>query len=304
MGKDFVDVARQGENAWWRYLASILLIVFGWLALSILLVVAISAIVMLDANPATGLNLNTGQFEGVDPVLILGVSLFGSLPLIAALFVAVRFIHQRPFLTLITTHSRIDLKRVGLGFGFFLTLVIAASVIEALLFPGRYQFTWDAEEFLKFVPFALVLVPIQTTAEELLFRGYVLQGVGVATGRPIIAATISSVLFMVLHLANPEVQTDLFLLPAYYFGVGLLLALVTLRDNRLELAIGAHTAINLFVFLFANYVGSVLPSPAVFTVSELDPQYALVSFAAMGILFYVGLFARKRAVSVAKNGVS
>lgn len=299
MGKDFVDLARQGENAWWRYLASILLIVFGWLAVSILLVVVTVAIVMLDDNPATVINLNTGQFEGVDPIIMLGVSLFGSLPLIAALFVAVRFIHQRPFLTLITTRPRIDLKRIGLGFGFFLILVIAASLIEALLFPGRYQVTWDAKEFLKFVPFALVLVPIQTTAEELLFRGYLLQSVGLATGRPIIAATISSLLFMVLHLANPEVQVDLLLLPAYYFGVGLVLALVTLRDNRLELAIGAHTAINLFVFLFANYVGSVLSSPAVFTVSELDPQYALVSFAVMGILFYAGLFARRRAVPVA-----
>ncbi len=298
MGKDFVDLARQGENAWWRYLASILLIVFGWLVFSILLGVVIATIIMLDGNPATFINLNTGQIEGVAPVLILGVSLFGSLPLIAALFVAVRFIHQRPFLTLITTRSRIDLKRVGLGFGFFLMLVIAASVIEALLFPGRYQFTWDAKEFLKYVPFALVLMPIQTTAEELLFRGYLLQSVGLATGRPIIAATVSSFIFMVLHLANPEVRIDFFLMPAYYFGVGLLLALVTLRDNRLDLAIGAHTGINLFVALFANYVGSVLPSPAMFTVSELDPQYALVSFAVMGILFYVGLFARRRAVSV------
>jgi membrane protease YdiL (CAAX protease family) len=102
---------------------------------------------------------------------------------------------------------------------------------------------------------------------------------------------------MLLHLANPEVGVDVILLPAYYFGVGLLFALVTLKDNRLELAIGAHVATNLFAGLLANYTNSVLSTPAIFTVAKLDATFTLVSFIVIGIIFYAGLFLRKRVVS-------
>jgi hypothetical protein len=102
---------------------------------------------------------------------------------------------------------------------------------------------------------------------------------------------------MLPHLANPEVRTDFVLMPAYYFGIGLLLALVTLRDNRLELAVGAHAANNLFSSLVANYVNSALPTPSVFTVSRLDALYALAAFVVTAVIFYGGIFPPRRVVS-------
>jgi membrane protease YdiL (CAAX protease family) len=294
MGKRFLDLARQGKNDWWRYLLAILVILFGWLVPSIFIGVVLVALVMLDKNPNTFINANTGQIAGVDSALIAGVSLLSAVALVGSLFVAVRFIHQRPFRSLITTRPSFEWKRVAQGFGFYLTLVAAASLIEALLFPGRYQLTWNTSEFLKFLPIVLILVPIQTTAEELLFRGYLMQSIGLITRRPLVPAVVSSFVFMLLHLANPEVRTDYVLIPGYYLGVGLLFALVTLRDNRLELAIGAHAGSVLFTALFANYVNSVLPTTSVFTVSKLDARYALISFVVMAIIFYAGLFSRRR----------
>jgi membrane protease YdiL (CAAX protease family) len=294
MGKSFLDLARQGRNDWWRYLLAILVILFGWLVPSILLGGFLVAVVMLDKKPSTFINANTGQIVGVDSALITGVSLLSVVALVASLYLAVRFIHQRPFRSLITTHPSFEWKRVAQGFGFYLILVAAASLIEALLFPGRYQLTWDTREFLKFLPIVLILVPLQTTAEELLFRGYLMQSIGLITRRPLIPAVVSSFVFMLLHLANPEVRTDYVLIPGYYLGVGLLLALVTLRDDRLELAIGAHAGTVLFTAIFANYVNSVLPTASILTVSRIDARYALISFVVMAIIFYAGLFARRR----------
>lgn len=297
MGKSFLDLARQGKNAWWRYLLAILVILFGWLVPSILLGVFLVAMVMLDNNPGTFINANTGQIVGFDSALITAISLLSAVALVASLFVAVRFIHQRPFRSLITTHPSLDWKRVAQRFGFYLILVAAASLIEAVVFPGRYQVTWDTSEFLKFLPIVLILIPIQTTAEELLFRGYLMQSIGLITRRPLIPAAISSLVFMLLHMANPEVRSDMVLIPLYYLGVGLLFALVTLGDNRLELAIGAHAGTDLFAGIFANYVNSVLPTASIFTVSTLDARYALVSFVVIAIIFYAGLFASRRTVS-------
>lgn len=297
MNRSFLDLAENGKNAWWRYLLSVLVLLFGWLGGSILLGILLVAIVLLDNNPGTYINPQTGQIVGVDPVIVLVVSLLGSVSLVVSLFVVVRLIHQRPILSLITPRPRFDWRRVAVGFGFFLVLIAAASFIEALLYPGRYRFTWNTNEFLKTLPVLLFLVPVQTTAEELLFRGYLMQSIGLVIRRPLILAAVSSTIFMLLHLANPEVGADLILVPAYYLGVGLLFALVTLRDNRLELAIGAHAATALFTSLLANYTNSVLPTPSVLTVSELDAPYALVSFVFVAFIFYVGLFVRRRTKS-------
>lgn len=80
----------------------------------------------------------------------------------------------------------------------------------------------------------LCLTPLQTATEELLFRGYVMQGLSLLVKRPVAIAVISSVIFTLPHLANPEVARAPLLVPLQYVTIGLLLAAVTLRDGRLE----------------------------------------------------------------------
>jgi len=278
LGQGFLDLARQGKNARWRYLLSLLAILIGFLASVVLLKV------FLD-------------IERVGSAIILWGYLLDSILLIASLFVAIRFIHCRPFLSLITPHRSFDWKRATVGFGFFLMMLTVASIIEAVIFPGRYQLTWNAKEFLKFLPIVLMLMPTWATMEELFFRGYLMQSIGLKTRRPVIPIVVSSLIFTFIHLLNPEVKANPILVPAYYFGTGLLFAFVTLRDNRLELAIGAHAGNNLFLGLFANYADSVVATPSIFTASKLDAQYALGSFAVIAILFYVGMFAPRQASS-------
>lgn len=53
----------------------------------------------------------------------------------------------------------------------------------------------------------------------------------------------------------------------------MLLATITLRDGRLELAIGLHAVNNVLLALVANYEGSALMTESVFTAREFDPVY-------------------------------
>ena len=129
-----------------------------------------------------------------------------------------------------------------------------------------------------FLPAAVILTPIQTSAEELLFRGYFLQGLGILTRKKWILIIISGVIFAVPHFLNPEMKQGFLLLALYYFSFGAILAWITLKSNRLEFALGIHAANNLFTVLFANYTDSALPSPSVFTATVLDPVFNLVSF--------------------------
>jgi hypothetical protein len=164
--------------------------------------------------------------------------------------------------------------------------------VEALLYPGRYVFSLDPVRYLVFIILALVLIPIQTSAEELFFRGYILQGFGLRLRNIYILSAISGLLFMLPHLLNPEAKLNFLLMGLTYFSIGAVLAYITLRDGRLELALGLHAANNLFTALLANAVVTVLPTPALFTVMELDVVYSTVA-TLIALLLFVLVFTRR-----------
>jgi len=218
---------------------------------------------------------------------------FSIFMMLAGLVLTVKLIHRRPLLTLVTPEARADWRRMGRGALVWAVIAAVIVVIENLLFPDRYYLSFDLGRFLVFLAVVLVLTPIQTTAEELVFRGYAMQGIGLLTRRPALIAVASSLVFSVPHLLNPEVhEHGVLIMAANYFGIGMLLATITLRDGRLELAIGVHAVNNVFLALIANYEGSALVTEAFFTARELDPVYSLVTMIVGTLVFHGWMFRR------------
>ncbi|MBI4193504.1 MAG: CPBP family intramembrane metalloprotease [Betaproteobacteria bacterium] len=272
----YLDLARQGRNAWWRYLLGAALILFFWLVLGFLPYLALSAFYTLD---------DVLTYIAVNVSIIM---------MLAGLALAMRVLHRRPLKSLVTPLPKLDWRRVGQGAAAWAALGLVIVVIEHLLYPDRYYLSFNPERFFTFAVLVLVVTPIQTTTEELVFRGYVMQGLGLILRSPAAIAILSAAVFAIPHLLNPEVRQHGLLLAASYFVIGLLLALITLRDGRLELAIGVHAMNNLLLALAANYEGSVLTTESVFTARELDPVYALVTLIAGSFAFYWWFFRRAR----------
>jgi membrane protease YdiL (CAAX protease family) len=291
----YLDLARMGKNYWWRFILAGVLILFFWQILGALPAIFLLIWVLADGNPQTGIS-SSGQFVGVEPILGFTVTLLASIFFLAGIFLAVQFIHRRSFLTLITPSRNISWGRVFQGFIVWLVLLGLMSLVEAFLYPGRYVWTLDLHLYIPFAILALVLLPIQTSAEELFFRSYILQGIGLCLRNIWVLSVISGFLFMLPHLLNPEARVNYGLIGFYYFFIGGIMAYTTLRDGRLELALGLHAANNLFTALFANYTVTVMPTPSLFTVNTLDPIYS-VSAAVIGligfVLFFNGSFKRK-----------
>ena len=287
MQTKFLDLARQGKNDWWRYLLSVAVILFVWLLSS-----TVAALVLIGIGFSNGgsiaIDPNTSEIAGVDPLWTVTILLLSFLPLLASLLLSVRFIHNRPVTSLITPLLKIDWKRIAIGFVGFGLLLVVACTVESFLFPGRYQFTFKPLDTLKFAPVILLLVPFQAASEELLFRGYMMQGIGLLTRRAWIPVVISSLIFMLMHISNPEAKVDTLLALGNYLVLALLFALVTIKDNRLELAIGMHIVNNVLVLLVNTTVSS-LPVPPVFTVTILDAGYGLVSSIVVAFIFYGAL---------------
>ena len=272
----YLDLAQQGRNDWWRYALGVFTIAFFWLVLGY-----VPYILLVGSGMETS------------PLLDFVAINFSIFMMLAGLAVTVKLIHRRLLRSLVTPEARVDWRRIGRGALVWAVIAAVIVVVEHLLFPERYYLSFNPERFLPFLAVVLVLTPIQCAAEELVFRGYAMQGLGLLTRRPAVIAAASSLAFTVPHLLNPEVgHHGALIMAANYFAIGLLLATVTLRDGRLELAIGLHAVNNVLLALVANYEGSALATESVFTARELDPVYALVSLIVAAFIFHGWIFRR------------
>jgi len=271
----YLDLVQQGRNAWWRYALGTFTIAFFWLVLGY-----VPYLLLMGA----------GVSDQLLEYLAVNFSIF---MMLAGLVLTVKLIHRRPLLSLVTPEARLDGRRVWHGALVWTVIAAVIVVIEHLLFPDRYYLSFDPGRFFVSLAVVLVLTPIQTTAEELVFRGYAMQGLGLLTRRPALIAVASSLVFTAPHLLNPEVhQHGVLIMAANYFVIGMLLATSALRDGRLELAIGLHAVNNVFLALIANYEGSALTTESIFTARELDPVYSLVTMIIGTLVFHRWMFRR------------
>ena len=286
--KTYLDIAHEGKNDWWRYLIGYPFILLTWLVVGSIPVFVMAGIVMLDGNPAT--ELLTSGFVGIDPTLNFTISMVTFIPFILATILTVVILHRRHLRTLVTANERVGWPRLFAGFAVWFVISAGVALVEALTHPGRYQYTPHPESYLGFAVAAIILIPIQTSAEEFFFRGYFIQNVGLKLKNPLVLSFLSGLLFTLPHMANPEVAENALLVPLFYFFFGAFATYISLRDNGLELPLGMHAANNLFTALFVNATVTALPTPAIFTVTEFDVVYNLVSPLVGMVIFYVLMF--------------
>jgi len=291
MVQKFLALAQTGKNQWWRYLLGILFILISWQVIGAIPFIILAALLQNKQSPETQVNLQNFQFEGVEQLLSYLATNLSFVCFIISLYITVRFIHQRAFITLITPNNKVNWYRILQGIGAWIFLVTLFSIVDYYFISnGYYKLTFELKKFLIFLPIALILTSIQSSVEELFFRGYLMQGIGLKTRNPTLSILLTSLLFMLFHLLNPEVKSGFLLLASYYFLFAVFLAFITVKDNSLELAIGLHISNNLFNVLFAGYYNSALPSPSIFTIQKLDPISNLISFIIFCALFYLFFF--------------
>jgi hypothetical protein len=218
-----------------------------------------------------------------------------SLFLLGSLFIVIKGIHQRRFQTLITPNSSISWRRFFSGFFLWLLLATIQTLIEFLMQPQAFSWSFQPGQWLQFLPLALLLTPLQTTAEELFFRGYLLQGLGLLIRQPGVLAIAASMPFALVHFSNPEMDRGALWIGLTYFLLALFLTLLTLRDDRLELALGVHAANNLFIVLFVNSKDSILQTPALITQTmPADPRITFIGLLLGATVCYLLLFGHRQ----------
>jgi len=192
------------------------------------------------------------------------------IPLFLGTLFAYRFILGVKLRYLFSSIDRFRWWRVGLGFWVWLGLVGGPVIIAILGQSEAYRFSFNPVTFWPYFLVAIVLLPIQTTAEELFFRGWIIQWVAKRAGNVVWLSTLSGVLFAIPHLLNPEAVGDIWGAFFGYFSVGFALGWVTVRDRSLEIAIGAHMSNNLFAAVIVGYEGGALPAEAIYVTDAVE----------------------------------
>jgi membrane protease YdiL (CAAX protease family) len=155
--------------------------------------------------------------------------------------------------------------------------------------PEEMEIRFDASKFIALLLVAIIFVPIQTATEELIFRGYLMQGLGLAFKNGIAPLIITSILFGLMHASNPEAKAHgLLIMMPYYIFFGAFLGILTLLDEGAELAMGIHCANNLISSLLITSKNSVLQTDAIFYTTSENPGGEFIMWIAMAsICFFI-----------------
>lgn len=250
----YISQAFKSLHEWWRYLVGILIVLIGVGIFSLPHMIAISiksfnGEVDMERLAQNDVAYILGLFE---PNLNLVFMLLPFLGGLVLLFITVKFIHKQSLVSLTTSRKSIDWSRVW--FSFFLWGIVSSVMIGLgyLLEPENFEINFKLVPFLILLVIAILLIPIQTSFEEYLFRGYLMQGIGVITKYKWIPLVTTSLVFGLMHISNPEVDKLGPVVMIYYIGTGLFLGIMTLMDEGMELALGFHAANNLFTALLVT----------------------------------------------------
>jgi uncharacterized protein len=272
---EFLTLAGRGKNGWWRYFVScVAACVFTTLILSVISI-ALTKAHLLPPDIASQL-----QQPRNAPVFFLGMgAVFGALAVGLMAAVAL-FQRKRPGDII----GRWRWRLFFWGFGVWAGLQGVLALIDFLIAPRGFSVSASSATGALAIS-ALAGLSAQTFAEEFIFRGYITQGILLATKRALPAAIMSGLFFGALHIPNGTPQA----INAVVFGI--VCALIAIRTGGICLTFGLHLVNNVFGAVILVSTGDVFKSsPGLFTQDTpqlLWSDLCLTSLALLGLLWLV-----------------
>jgi uncharacterized protein len=276
----YLRAMRSRDWGWWRPL-------LGLLLLGVVYLVAATAVVFVTI--ATGVGTDLAQMDLADPVtlLITNLSLIVAIPVVWLAWVAVHGMGRgwsssvlaRLRRRLVLPYTLMALATLGVGIGL-------SALLSLLL--GEEKVTGPIASFGWLLVVVVLTTPLQSAAEEYLFRGYLSQCIAGWVRSPnagaVLAGILTAALFSAGHLP-PDLPTFL-----DRFAFGLAASAVVWLTGGLEAAIVLHAVNNVLVFVLAGALGEGVDTQSY--PSGLGPVLLLVSV--LSVAAYVAVVARSR----------
>ena len=285
----FIQQAYKAKTEWWRYLVGVIIIFLGWQVLGI---IPLTVVAFLKAgNTSTFIAAAGDNFSslGIDVNLYFFLILLTFTCGLLGLWLAVKYVHEQPFKEVTTSRKKVDWGRIRFGFLMVFLVNLVLFTISYFTEPGSYEWNFQPVPFLILFFLAILIMPLQTSFEEYLFRGYLMQGLGVLAKNKWFPLILTSVCFGLLHGLNPEVEKMGYIMMVYYIGTGLLFGIMTVMDEGMELALGFHAGNNIFAALTVTADWTAIQVPSLF-LDTSDPSAGFDIVTPVIILYPIYLF--------------
>lgn len=283
----FINQAYKGNNTWWRVLVTTVLTAGIFVANVIAYFFMTKEEMDAVYQSMSEIPNNLSLFINLSPfILLLGL-----------LFLLVQVLHKRSILSLTTSRNKVDFKKILFSFGLVVLMTIVTFAVSYSMDSSTILWNFNPLKFTILLIISLLLFPFQIGFEEYLFRGYLMQQIGIIAKNRWVPLLITSVMFGLFHSANPEVAKMGYGVMVFYIGTGLFLGIMTLMDESLELALGFHLGNNLMAALLITTDFSAIHTDAVFkysgaenTIDMLNEMIVSIAIVYPIILF---IFAKK-----------
>ena len=286
---NYIEQAYKGKNEWYHWLFTIVIVFFGWQLLGALPLTMAGWAKSNNAIQFAEFTKDNFMTAGLDKNFLLFLILFMFLVGLIFLFIGVKYIHQRSFTSLITSRTKVDWKRFFYGFFIWGILAVVITYNSILLAPENFIWNFNATPFFTLVAISFIFIPFQTGFEELLFRGYFMQGIGILAKNRWVPLVVTSLVFGLLHGTNPEVAKLGQITMVFYIGTGLFFGIVTLMDEGTEIALGLHAVNNITAAFFVTTDWTVFQTDALY-IDTSEPSVSWEMFVPVFIVYPIMLF--------------
>lgn len=286
--RSFLLAMRARDWAWWRPLLGLLLLAVVYLTLAVLTAVAgVLGLLASGVDPGALPDLGFDQLTDPWVLLFLNASLIVAIPCVWMAWAVAHGMRRgwsssvlarlRPRLFLPYTVMALVTLGVGIGLAVLLTFTV-----------GDEEVTGPVRSLGWLLVVVLLTTPLQSAAEEYVFRGYLSQAIAGWIRAPQVGAVVAAVLSALLFAAAHGSQDTLTFLDRFAFGLAA--SAVVWLTGGLEAAIVLHAVNNVLVFVLAGTLGEGVAT-------EEAPAGIGVGFAVLSLMSmaaYVAVVARSR----------
>jgi len=283
----FIEQAYKGDNALWKVL----------LTTFVTTGIFVANIIFFFMVPEQEAEHMYETLKDMPKLLGMVINLLPFIFLLGLLLLMVHSLHERSIRSLTTARAKVDFSRIAFAFTVVTVLIVTTFAISYGIDSTNIVWNFKPGKFAVLFVLSLLLFPIQIAFEEYLFRGYLMQQIGIATMSRFVPLVATSVFFGIFHGANPEVHELGYGIMTFYIGTGLLLGVIALMDDGIELTLGYHLANNLMAVLLISSDFSAIQSDALFRLTEKasssDTLTEMIATMAVTYPILLFVFARK-----------
>jgi uncharacterized protein len=278
-----------GKNGFWRYLLMIAVILIAANTIGAIPLL-LTAFIKSGSNPGifSQLAANPNDFSvlGLLPNVGFLMMLFPFITGLTAFVLLVKPLNNRTVIMTINGTGRIRWKRFFISASVWLILSALYLIFYVGLDRENFILNNKTASLILLSVISVLFIPFQAAFEEILFRGYLMQGFSALVKSRWFPLIMTSVLFGLMHAFNPEVKEfGFFTMIPQYIVFGLVFGIITILDDGIEAAMGAHTANNIFLCIMVTNESSALQTPALYEQVTIHPWTEFAALVVTGIIF-------------------